>query len=93
MYVMNLPVGPEATETRVMEHLVDRARKKFYGILHILQTKAALGCRIKLLNTVVFGVFRWVVGALFPTPQLQGILNFFQCCCVRRMMNIGRQAN
>ena len=37
MYVMNLPVGPESTESRVMEHLVDRARKKYFGILHILQ--------------------------------------------------------
>ena len=93
IFVMNLPVGPESTEARVMEHLVDKARKKFYGILHILQTKAAIGCRIRLLNKVVFGVFRWVVGALFPTPQLQGILNFFQCSCIRRMMRIGRQAD
>ena len=93
VYIMNLPVGPGSTEARVMEHLVDKARKKFYGILHILQTKAALSCRIRLLNTVVFGVFRWVVGALFPSPQLQGILNFFQCNCVRRMMNIGRRSD
>ena len=70
LFVMNLPVGPEATEMRVLEYLVDRARKKYFGILHLLQSKAALKSRIKLLNTVVFGVFRWVVGALFPTPQL-----------------------
>ena len=93
LYVMNLPVGPEATEVRIMEHLVDKARKKFYGILHILQTKAAIGCRSRLLNTVVFGVFRWVIGALFPTPQFMGIINFFQFSCVRRMMKIGRQPN
>ena len=93
LYVMNLPVGPESTEARVMEHLVDRARKKYFGILHILQSKASLGCRIRLLNTVVFGVFRWVVGALFPTPQLQGILNYFQCNCVRRMMKLARKAD
>ena len=91
VYIMNLPVGPESTEARIMEHLVDRARKKYFGILHLLQSRASLGCRIKLLNTVVFGVFRWVVGALFPTPQLQNILNYFQYNCIRRMMKIGRQ--
>ena len=93
MFVMNLPIGRESTEVRVLEHLIDKAREKFFGILHILQAKAALGCRLKLLNTVVFGVFRWIIGALFPTPQLQSILNFFQCNCVRRMMKIGRKAN
>ena len=76
---------------RVLEYLVDRARKKYFGILHLLQSKAALKSRIKLLNTVVFGVFRWVVGALFPTPQLQHVLNFFQCNCIRRMMRLGRK--
>ena len=93
MYVMNLLVGPEATEARVLEYLIDRARKKYYGILHILQAKASLGCRIRLLNTVVFGVFRWVIGALFPSAQAQTTINFFQCNCIRRMMRIRRKAD
>ena len=90
MYVMNLPLRLEATEVTIMEHLIDRARKKFFGILHILTAKAPLNARMKLLNTVVFGVIRWIVGALFPTGQLQSMLNFFQANCVRRMMQIAR---
>ena len=90
LYVMNLPLKQEATEATIMEHLIDRARKKFFGIVHILSSKAPLRARMKLLNTVVFGVLRWVVGALFPTPQLQSMLNFFQVNCVRRMMRLAR---
>ena len=45
LYVMNLPLLLEATEVRIIEHLVDRARKKFYGILHLLTSKAPLGKR------------------------------------------------
>ena len=91
LFVMNLPVEPEATETRVLEYLIDKARKKYYGILRILEARASLRCRLKLLNTVIFGVFRWVIGALFPSPQLQCMINFFQCNCVRRMMRVGRR--
>ena len=34
-----------------------------------------------------------MVGALFPTPQLQGILNYFQYNCIRRMMKIARKVD
>ena len=32
----------------------------------------------------------WVVGALFPSRQLQQLVNHFECCCVRKMMGIKR---
>ena len=90
LFVMNLPLRLEATEATIMEYLIDRARKKFFGIVHILTTKAPLSARMKLLNTVVFGVLRWIIGALFPSAQLQSMLNFFQVNCVRRMMKLAR---
>ena len=88
--IMNLPVGFGATEKHILEHLVDRARAKFHSISHILCSRAPLHSRMKVLKTVVFGVMSWVVGALFPSRQLQQLLNHFQCRCVRQMMGIRR---
>ena len=93
LFVMNLPLRLEATETTIMEHLIDRARKKFFGTLHILTANAPLKARMKLLNTVVFGVLRWIIGALFPSAQLQSMLNFFQMNCIRRMMKLTRKTD
>ena len=45
---------------------------------------------MKVLKTVLFGVMSWVVGALFPSRQLQQLINNFQCRCVRQMMRIRR---
>ena len=88
--IMNLPVGFESTERHVLEHLLDRARNKFHGISHILCSRAPLHSRMRVLRTVVFGVISWVVGALFPSRQLQLMVNHFQCSCVRKMMGISR---
>ena len=88
--VMNLPVGLVATERHILEHLVDKARSKFFNISHILCSRAPLRSRMKVLKTVVFGVMSWVVGALFPSRQLQQILNHFECRCVRQMMGLRR---
>ena len=88
--IMNLPVGFEATERHIMEHLLDRARTKFHAINHILCSRAPLHSRMRVLRTVVFGVMSWVVGALFPSKQLQQMVNHFECCCVRKMMGIKR---
>ena len=93
MMIMNLPVGFENTEKHVLEHLIERARSKFFGILHILTSSAPLVGRLRVLRTVVFGSIRWVVGILFPTKQLQAMLNQFECMCVRKMMGIKRGRN
>ena len=88
--IMNLPVGFGATERRILEHLVDRARAKFHSISHILCSRAPLHSRMKVLKTVVFGVMSWLVGALFPSRQLQQTINHVQRRCVRQMMGIRR---
>ena len=88
--VMNLPLNIESTEQRILEALVDKARGKFFGILHILCSKAPLNARLKVLEAVVFGSMRWCLGALVPTPCAQQLLNYFQCNCVRRMLGIRR---
>ena len=88
--IMNLPVGFESTERRILEHLLDRARRKFHGISHILCSRAPLQSRMRVLRTVVFGVLSWAVGALFPSRQLQLMVNHFECSCVRKMMGIKR---
>ena len=74
-----------------MEHLLDRARSKFFGILHILTSNAPLKSRMRVLRTVVYGVLRWVVGILFPSKRLQVMLNQFECSCVRKMMGFKRR--
>ena len=90
--IMNLPVGLESTEQRILEALVDKARGKFFGILHILCSSAPLSSRIKVLEAVVFGSLRWCLGALVPTVQAQQLLNYFHFNCMRRMMGIKRGA-
>ena len=90
--IMNLPVGYVATERHILEQLLDRARAKFHSIGHILCSRAPLHSRMRVLKTVVYGVISWVVGALFPSKQLQQMLNHFQCRCVRQMMGIRRGA-
>ena len=87
---MNLPLGTDATETRLLEYLIDKSRKKFWGIVRLLTSRAPLGKRMALLNKVVFGAMRWIIGALFPTVQAQQMLNYFQVNCVRIMMGIKR---
>ena len=90
--VMNLPLSMECTEQRILEALIDKARGKFYGILHILCSNASLKDRIKVLEAVVFGSIRWCLGALVPTPQAQQLLNYFHYNCIRRMMGIRRSS-
>ena len=92
IYVMNLPLHVDATETRLMEALIDKARKKYFGILPMLTSSAPLSKRMNLLNTVVFGVLRWILGAIFPSNAIQGMLNHFQYNCVRRMANLKRRS-
>ena len=92
LMIMNLPLGLASTEQRVLESMVDKARGKFFGILHILCSSAPLSSRVKVLEAVVFGSLRWCLGALVPTVQAQQLLNYFQCNCMRRMMGIKRGA-
>ena len=91
--VLNLPVASENTEMKILQALLDKARGKFGGILHILTSKASLKQRIQVLNKVVRGTFLWVVGILFPTAALQSTLNHFQYSCVRKMMGLKRLAD
>ena len=78
LMIMNLPLGLESTEQRVLEALVDKARGKFFGVLHILRSSAPLSLRVKVLQAVVFGSLRWCLGALVPTVQAQQLLNYFK---------------
>ena len=63
-----------------MEKLFDKARAKFHGILHVLNSSRPLKTRISVFNTVVFETSRqsWVVGVPFPTAQQQTLLNSVQ---------------
>ena len=90
LMIMNLPLGMESTEQRILEAVVDKARGKFFGILHILCSTAPLRARLRVLEAVVFGAIRWCIGALVPTVQAQQLLNCFQYNCVRRMMGLRR---
>ena len=73
-----------------MERLLDKARTKSFGLLHILTSSAPLQSRMKILRTVVYGTIRWIVGILFPSKQLQYMINHVECLCVRRMLGIRR---
>ena len=75
---------------RAVESLSGRARGKFYSVMHVLTSSAPLMSRIRLLHTAVFGVLRWIVGPIFPSPQIQSIINYFHYNCVRKMMNLKR---
>ena len=90
--VLNLPISKDNTEMKILHALLDKARSKFGGILHILTSSSSLKKRIWILNKVVKGTFAWVVGILFPTAAVQSALNHFQYCCVRKMMGLKRLA-
>ena len=90
LVIMNLPLGIEATEQRILEAMVDKARGKFFGIVHILCSNAPLSARCKVLEAVVFGSIRWCLGSLVPTVQAQQLLNSFQYNCMRRMLGLRR---
>ena len=46
LMIMNLPVGIEGTEKHILEHLIERARSKFFGLMHILGSNAPLAGRL-----------------------------------------------
>ena len=75
----------------LLEALLDKARSKVYGILHILTSSAPLSKRVDVLNTVVWGSMAWVVRIIFPTQQCQEMVNRFQYYCFR-MLGISRGA-
>ena len=91
--VLNLPISRDNTEMKILHALLDKARCKFGGILHILTSSAPLRARIRVLNRVVQGTFSWVIGVLFPSTAVQAALHHFQHSCVRRMMGLKRLAN
>ena len=88
--VLNLPIHAENTEVKIVDALLEKARSKFYQIMHILTSSAPLSRRIQVLNTVVWGAVSWFIGIIFPTKQCQEKLNRFQYYCVRKMMGIRR---
>ena len=90
LMIMNLPLGIEATEQRILEAMVERVRGKFYEIARVLCSNAPLSLRCKVLEAVVFGSIRWCLGALVPTAQAQQLLNNFQYNCLRRVMGVKR---
>ena len=67
--IMNLPVGFENTEKHVLERLIERARSKFFGILHILTSSAPLAGRLRVLRTVVFGASGGWLGYCSPASS------------------------
>ena len=90
--VLNLPIARDNTEMKILHSLIDKARGKFGGILHILTSSAPLKARIEVLNKVVQGTFAWTIGILFPTAAVQTTFNHFQYSCIRRMMGLKRVA-
>ena len=89
--IVNLPVGLEATERRIMQHLIDKARSKFRSVSQShsvlegsprLQTPCTRNGRVRCRELGV--------GALFLSRQLQQMINHFECRCVRHMMGLKR---
>ena len=90
--VMNLPAGAGVCEMDVIVCLLDRARAKYYSIKHMLVSSAPLNKRLQLLEKVVMGCMRWIVGAVFPTAKIQQQLNAAQIQCLKEMLHIHRRA-
>ena len=54
---------------------INRARGKPFSIKHILEGKGNVKAKLKLLESVVFGSLRWMVGAVYPSARAQ------ECTC------------
>ena len=88
MTLMNVPVGTGVSDVELLGFVIEKARGKFFAVKPILQSGAPLCARLRLLDTVVLGCMRWMLGGLFPTVKLQMTLNSFQVWCIRTLMNL-----
>ena len=88
MTLMNVPVGTGVSDVELLGFVMEKARGKFFAMKSILQSGAPLRARLRLLDTVVLGSMRWMLGGLFPAVKLQMALNSFQVWCIRTLMNL-----
>ena len=89
--VMHLPVGFSICEMDVIACLLDRARNKFFSVRDMLVANSSLKLRLVLLERVVMGCVRWIVGTIYPTAKIQQQLNAAQIQCLREMLHIRRR--
>ena len=78
LILMNALVHPIIGDIDVLYFQINKARKKLYSLKHILQGKGAVRSKLKLLEVVVLGSLRWMLGAVFPSARAQHALNAFQ---------------
>ena len=84
--VLNFPVGLGVSDADFLGQAVDKARGKFQATRGVLCSGAPLRARLGILDKVVWGSLRWMVGCLYPSPRLQQMLNTFQIECVKIML-------
>ena len=89
--VMNLPAGAGVCEMDVVACLLDRARGKYHSIRHMLVANSPINLRLRLLEKVVMGSMRWIIGAIFPTAKIQQQLNAAQIQCLKEMLHMHRR--
>ena len=75
----------------VIACLLDRARSKYHSIRHMLTANSPLKPRLLLLEKVVMGCMRGIVGAVFPTTKIQQQMNAAQIQCLKEMLHIHRR--
>ena len=91
LIVMNAPMHPIIGDIDLLYFQINKARRKLFSIKHILQGPGRIVSKLKLLESVIFGSFRWMIGAVFPSPKAQQALNAFQMYAVAMALNIRRR--
>ena len=91
LIVMNAPMHPVIGDIDLLYFQINKARRKLFSIKHILQGPGRIAAKLKLLESVIFGSFRWMIGAVFPSARAQQALNAFHMYAVSLAMNLNRR--
>ena len=81
----------DVTTAELVQALINRARKKFWSLKHVLKARGRLQERLNTLTKTVGGALLWCCGALIPDPVGIHMVNKFQASCVAWMMGVKRQ--
>ena len=88
LMVMNLPIYRGVSDIDFIAFVLERVRQKFFSIRDILCSQAPLSSRLRVLDKVVLGSFRWMIGSVFPTAKIQERLNGLQVGFLAIMMHL-----
>ena len=91
LIVMNIPLHPVIGDIDTLYFQINKARGKLFGLRRILKDRGSGKAKLRLLETVVFGSIRWMIGAVYPSTKAQQALNAFHMYSVAFALDLKRR--